>query len=154
MMTKITSLILFLLIWLGLTGFNTDTLSLVFAVLVPSVVYLIASYLNILPKKNVFKFKAIFYIFWLLKEIFTSALNVIKIAWRPNLSIQPVLEPIRSKQVRDEAITLYANSITLTPGTVTLNIIDNNLLVHALDVSIMDDLKKGKMDQKIFKIIK
>ena len=50
-------------------------------------------------------------------------------------------------------MVIYANSITLTPGTVTLSTEDNKLLVHALDIKFMRDLEDGTMDRKVGEII-
>jgi multicomponent Na+:H+ antiporter subunit E len=49
---------------------------------------------------------------------------------------------------------VYANSITLTPGTVTLSIEGKNFLVHALDYDFMSELQTGEMDKRIKQIIK
>lgn len=94
------------------------------------------------------------YVKWLLKEVFNSALQVSKIAWRKNMFLRPVLEQIKANQDNDLGVVIYANSITITPGTVTIANQDNDLLVHALDVSFMEDLKTGQMEQRVKKIIR
>jgi multicomponent Na+:H+ antiporter subunit E len=66
-----------------------------------------------------------------------------KIIWRKNLNLQPVFEWINSEQKNDTSLVIYGNSITLTPGTVTLNISNGMLLVHALEQSSIDNLKFG-----------
>ena len=83
-----------------------------------------------------------------------SAIAVVKIACRKNLGIQPVLEPVKSVQKTDIGTVIYANSITLTPGTVTLSVEGNTLLVHALDLQFMHALQEGEMDNRIKKVIK
>ena len=72
-----------------------------------------------------------------------------KIAWRRHIILQPSLEPIKTIQTNDVGITVYANSITLTPGTVTLSVEGNNLLVHALDDVFMSGLQDEEMDNRI-----
>lgn len=94
------------------------------------------------------------YVKWLLKEVFNSALQVSKIAWRKNMVLRPVLGQIKANQDNDLGVVIYANSITITPGTVTIANQDNDLLVHALDVSFMEDLKTGQMEQRVKKIIR
>ncbi len=86
-------------------------------------------------------------------EIIKSSISVSKIAWRRNIAIYPSIEPIISAQSTELAVVVYANSITLTPGTVTLSTEDNKLLVHALDINFMEDLQDGTMDKKILEII-
>ena len=130
MRIKILSIISFLAIWLSIVGINTGMLATAFTIIVTIVTFLIAKKLDLLPKRNVFSLRVFPYFFWLLKEILMSTINVIKIAWRPNMRIIPVVEPIKSMQQNDEGLVLYANSITLTPGTVTLNIIQRNMFFN------------------------
>ncbi|MDP4709022.1 MAG: Na+/H+ antiporter subunit E [Rickettsiaceae bacterium] len=154
MLIKIISLIAFISIWIGLTGVHTEVQLVIFAFAAPLLTLILAWRLKLLPAKNVYKISAIFYVIWLLKEIFMSSIAVVKIACRKNLGIQPMLEPVKSIQNTDIGLVTYANSITLTPGTVTLSTEGNNLLVHALDLQFMNDLQEGEMDNRVKKIIK
>jgi multicomponent Na+:H+ antiporter subunit E len=154
MLIKIVSLIAFITLWVGLTGVHDEVQLIIFMFAAPLLAFIFALRLKLLPGKNVFKFSAIFYIIWLLKEIFMSSIAVVRISCRKNLGIQPILEPIKSIQNTDIGLVTYANSITLTPGTVTLSIEGNNLLVHALDLQFMKDLQEGEMDNRVKKIIK
>ena len=56
---------------------------------------------------------------------------------------------VKCTQITPEGKTTYANSITLTPGTVTTNIKDNTLEVHALTSDLGDDVRSGDMDKKV-----
>ncbi len=151
---KLMPLLVFLIIWLGLTGIKSDLVYIFFAILTSVLVYYFAHQLSLLPKKpNIDLLKSIKYVFWLIAEIIKSSISVSKIAWRRNISIYPLLEPIISVQNTELGVVIYANSITLTPGTVTLSTEDNKLLVHALDIKFMRDLQDGTMDRKIEKII-
>lgn len=140
--------------WVGLAGLEGGMIRIIFAITVPCLILFVSQKLEILPKGFAFKRSFFPYACWLFKEIFFSAINVIRFAWRPNLGISPALEPVKSIQKTDEGVVLYANSITLTPGTVTVNIKGNNLLVHSLDRSIMDDLQEGEMDRRIAEIVR
>lgn len=95
------------------------------------------------------KIKFILYFPWLLFEIWKSAFSVIKIIWQRKISIEPVFEWIDAEGLEEIGEIIYGNSITLTPGTVTLDINNNMLLVHALDKSSIADLQKGIMIKKI-----
>lgn len=151
---KFISLLLFFIIWIGLTGVKSDLMYIFFAILTPALVYYFAQKLSLLPKKpNIDLLKSIKYFFWLIVEIIKSSISVSKIAWRRNINIYPLLEPIISRQNTELGVVIYANSITLTPGTVTLSTEDNKLLVHALDIKFMKDLQDGTMDRKIEEII-
>jgi multicomponent Na+:H+ antiporter subunit E len=154
MLIKIVSLIAFIAVWVGLTGVHTEMQLIIFMFVAPLLTFVFALRLNLLPVKNVFKISTIFYIIWLLKEIFMSSIAVIKIACRRNLKIQPLLEPVKSIQNTDIGIVVYANSVTLTPGTVTLSTKGDSLLVHALDLQFMNDLQEGEMDNRVKNIIK
>lgn len=154
MLTKIITYIVFVAIWCGLAGFHTESVPLLFMIFAPLVALLLTMWLGLLPKKNHFKFSAIMYFGWLLKEILMSSIAVVRISWRKNMRLQPILEPVKTVQKNQVGVVIYANSITLTPGTVTLSTEDKHLLVHALDISFMDDLKEGEMDNKIKGIIK
>ncbi len=145
----------FILIWVALAGWHPDHPHLMaFAFIVPALTLMLSLRLDILPTKNAFKISGLGYFFWLLKEIFSSALSVSFIAWRKAMMIQPIMEPVKTDQKTELGKIIYANSITLTPGTVTLSLEGRHLMVHALDVSFMEDLQEGPMDSKVLKIIR
>ncbi len=89
------------------------------------------------------------YLFYLFKEIFLSAARVAKLAWSSEIHLNPVKLWIDSGQSNEIAKTVYGNSITLTPGTITIEVDENNFLVHALDSTFMEDLKTGEMQAKV-----
>lgn len=154
MLLKFISFISLIAVWIGLMGIETEMQLIIFMLAAPLLTFLFAWKLNLLPTKNYFKISSVFYFFWLLKEILMSSIAVVKIACRRNLKIQPMLEPVKSIQETDMGLVVYANSITLTPGTVTLSLEDNILLVHALDIAFMHDLQEGDMDNRVSRIMK
>ncbi len=143
MHTKIFTLITLLLVLFGLTGVPNDIFALLVFLIIPSISYLVAIKLNLIPDRIYLNYRSILYFIWLIKEIVVSSLGVMKIIWRRNLNLQPVFEWINSEQKNDTSLVIYGNSITLTPGTVTLNISNSMLLVHALEQSSIDNLKFG-----------
>lgn len=92
---------------------------------------------------------SIFYFPWLLIEIIKSAWTVTKIVIHPQLPISPTMTRVRASQKTSVGIAIYANSITLTPGTITTNISGSELTVHALVRDGADDLESGAMDAKV-----
>jgi multicomponent Na+:H+ antiporter subunit E len=72
------------------------------------------------------------YSFWLLREIAMANWQVVKIVLDPKLPIDPVLIRFDSSVTSDLGITILANSITLTPGTITVEVEQGEFLVHAL----------------------
>ncbi len=154
MLIKLVSFFTFMLIWTGLTGFATEWQQFQYLLAASVLTLIFAIKLKLLPQKNIFKISTIFYCLWLLKEIVLSAWAVSRIAWRKHIILQPNLEPINTIQTSDVGIVVYANSITLTPGTVTLSVEGKHLLVHALDNDFMAGLQTGEMDKRVKKIVK
>ena len=69
---------------------------------------------------------------WLIREIAKSAWAVTKIILHPSLPISPTMTVVRASQRTRVGVATYANSITLTPGTITVGVNGNELTVHAL----------------------
>ncbi|MGD2138840.1 MAG: Na+/H+ antiporter subunit E [Burkholderiales bacterium] len=91
----------------------------------------------------------LFYWPWLIKEIFKSALQVAVIILHPRLPISPVLLRVRATQKTDVGRTTFANSITLTPGTISVDVGDDEILVHALTQDGASGLANGEMDRRV-----
>jgi multicomponent Na+:H+ antiporter subunit E len=86
---------------------------------------------------------------WLVREIVLSAWGVSKVVLNPKMPISPTMTVVRASQRTQAGIATYANSITLTPGTVTVGVRDNNLTVHALLKDGALDLEAGRMDARV-----
>lgn len=93
------------------------------------------------------------YIPWLLKEIIKSNLHVARCILSSNESIQPQLVTIKPSQKTNAGIAVHANSITLTPGTISIDIKDNNeILVHALTNNTAQGIINGDIDKQVTKL--
>ena len=90
------------------------------------------------------------YWLWLGGEILKSNLATAKSIWTNNYD--PEIFAVKATQNNENGIANYANSITLTPGTVTVNIKDDIFLVHALTAEMGADVRSGTMDGKITKL--
>jgi multicomponent Na+:H+ antiporter subunit E len=86
---------------------------------------------------------------WLLKEIAKSNIDVARIVLSPKMNIDPVMIRLKASQQTDVGQVIYGNSITLTPGTITVDIEDGELLVHALTQAGADGLFEGEMDRRV-----
>ena len=73
------------------------------------------------------------YVVWLLGEVLKANLAVIGKVLSPRRSIDPALVQVKTNARSDLGRALFANSITLTPGTVTVDVEDDLLSVHALE---------------------
>lgn len=86
---------------------------------------------------------------WLFKEIVKSAWDVTRIIVDPKLPISPTLVRVKPGQSTTVGQVLYANSITLTPGTITVEAGSQEFLVHALTRAGADSLVEGEMDRRV-----
>ena len=87
------------------------------------------------------------YTVWLFKEIIKANIDTAKIIIVNNPDPQNFR--VKSSQKTEAGKVTYANSITLTPGTVT-TVLDGDILeVHALSSDMADDVKSGAMDKKV-----
>jgi multicomponent Na+:H+ antiporter subunit E len=87
------------------------------------------------PRAFLFSIKFVFIFLW---ELIKSNLDVARRVITPSLPINPGIVEVKTKLTSKMARMLLANSITLTPGTLTVDIIDNSLFVHWIDVSSDD----------------
>jgi multicomponent Na+:H+ antiporter subunit E len=86
---------------------------------------------------------------WLLIEIIKANIDVARRIIDPKMPIEPHLFEIPMTQKTDLGRVIFANSITLTPGTVSLDIGNDTILVHALTQAGEDGLATGEMDAKV-----
>jgi multicomponent Na+:H+ antiporter subunit E len=93
--------------------------------------------------------RALTYWPWLFKEIVKSALDVSRIILHPRLPISPVLVKVKPSQKTTVGVVTYANSITLTPGTVSIEVSQDEILVHALTREGAEGLASGDMDRRV-----
>lgn len=89
------------------------------------------------------------YLPWLLKEIAVANLQVVRLVLDPRLPIDPVVVRLEAPFGGDLALTTLGNSITLTPGTVTLDVTGRELTVHALTRESAAALVEGAMSRRI-----
>ena len=87
------------------------------------------------------------YTLWLIKEILKSNIQTAKVIIMK--SDEPELFSVKATQKTNEGKVTYANSITLTPGTVTTQIKDNVFEVHALTKEFGDDVRGSEMDRMV-----
>lgn len=88
------------------------------------------------------------YVPYLLWEIVKANIAVTKIILSPNMPIRRQLVKVQASQQGAGARVLHANSITLTPGTISLAVHDDNILVHAIDDAAAEGVLSGEMDRR------
>ena len=87
------------------------------------------------------------YTLWLIKEILKSNIATAKVIIMK--SEEPELFSVKATQKTNEGKVTYANSITLTPGTVTTQIKNDIFEVHALTKDFGDDVRSSEMDKMV-----
>ncbi len=86
---------------------------------------------------------------FLIKEIVLSNAQVVRLILSPSAKIAPHFVKVQTKQETDLGRTILANSITLTPGTVTVSIDAQDLLVHALTKETAQAVIEGQLDLRV-----
>ena len=93
--------------------------------------------------------RAVGYWLWLSWEVVKANIDVAKRVLAPKLNISPTMVRLTASQKSDLGLVIYANSITLTPGTVSVDVEPGEILVHALSRDAAEDLKGGEMDRRV-----
>ena len=147
----IVKFILLFLVWIGLTN-SLDIQEL----MVGAVVAFVVAKFFTKDEKMDFKRLLITYIKFtpiFLKKLIESNIEVAKIVLSPKLSINTGVVKFKTKLTSDHDKLLLANAITLTPGTITLELEDDTLYVHLLNIessdrdilqqSVVEELERG-----------
>jgi len=137
--------------WLLLSG-HYGALLLILGIVSCVVVVLIAHRMDIIDRESHpihLTTKIPQYCLWLIWEIVKANITVTKLIWNPQLSINPTVFRVKASQPSELGKVIYANSITLTPGTVSMNVENDEIEVHALTRELAEDLQSGVMDRRV-----
>ena len=96
-----------------------------------------------------FSLRLLGYWFWLGREIIRSSLQVTRIVLDPKLPISPRLVEVKAGSDHAVDQVILGNSITLTPGTLTIDLHYGLLKVHALTERGANDLMSGEMNRRV-----
>lgn len=158
-MVHMTCLALVLFVfWMVLSG-RTETKFVVYGILTAVVTTWVTYPLLLVPNKDgskkyyVFGFsipKMIMYFFWLMWQLVLANIDVLLATTGQELNIDPKVVRFRFKADNPMASVILANSITLTPGTVTMNVTDDGVYeIHALTVGAAAGVLDGGMQKKV-----
>ncbi|MBI2831333.1 MAG: Na+/H+ antiporter subunit E [Chloroflexi bacterium] len=92
------------------------------------------------------------YLPWLLSRIVIANLQVAYLVLHPRMPIAPALLQFRTGLKRNLARVIVANSITLTPGTITVSLKDGRYIVHALVPPSASDITEATLQNKVGEI--
>lgn len=153
-LTCIAIAVVLFLFWLTLSGIFTPLLLGAGAISAALIALFCHQRLHILNREAQplhLMGRAVSYWPWLILEIVRSALQVARRILSPSLPIKPCYARVPVHQITEAGRVTYANSITLTPGTIAVRLEDDELLVHALHSSGIDDLVGGRMATRVMR---
>lgn len=96
--------------------------------------------------------RLIIYLPWLLYQIIQSGIQVATVILHPNLPIEPRVMRFTVNLPNAQAKMILGNSITLTPGTLTIDINGDEFIVHAIIPEALDSLQQDIMPQQVLKL--
>lgn len=92
---------------------------------------------------------------WLFREVILANIEVLKRIWLPEkYPLSPTIRTLPMSQKTRLGKTTYANAITLTPGTISMDVKGSEVTVYGLIEEAVDDLAKGEMDKRVSKLEK
>ncbi|KYH28691.1 MULTISPECIES: Na+/H+ antiporter subunit E [Clostridium] len=148
-------ILLYILYWIILSE-SKDLQTIIIGILLcASTAYISARFSGeYRSKQKVFMEKvkyAIIYVLILLKEIVIANFQVAKKVLSPSMDISPTVVSIKTKLESDFYKTILANSITLTPGTITVSMENDTLTIHCLEKHYIEGLVNSKFEEILLK---
>lgn len=138
-------------VWLLLSGFFTPFFLGLAAVCCALVMIIVARMDRVDgdPLSWSLNVRFLVYIPWLARQILSANIDVMRLVLRRDMAIDPQLEWVPAGQKSDLGTAIYANSITLTPGTISTSVETGRILVHALTRQGIAELRAGAMDARV-----
>lgn len=138
--------------WLLLSGFLKPLL-LIFGLISVAFVLVLLHRMNNTDKENqklALNLSFLRYILWLLGQVVSSSLTVTRLVWGSQKELKPAIGKLPLDRIPKKSRVLYANSITLTPGTLCIDIDDKYVTIHALNEESLESLKHSDMVDKVY----
>jgi len=125
--------------WVLLNGRWTTEIAVVGIIVCAALYAFMVAFMGYSPKQEL-KIarripRIIGYFIYLITEITKSSIATIKLIWSPDMEIQPRVTSFHTRLKSDPGKVILANSITMTPGTITVDVRDDLFLIHCLDES-------------------
>jgi len=143
--------VLFYAFWLLMSGHYTPFLLVVGAASSAAVVWL-ARRMDVADREGHpvhLGWSALLYWPWLVKEILKSAIDVSKVVLDPRLPVSPTVVRFRPSQKTVVGLVTHANSITLTPGTLSVEVSSEQFVVHGLTRAGAEAAVDSDMDRRV-----
>ena len=139
--------------WVLLNGKWTMEIAIVGVIVCAALYAFMCAYMGYSPKQE-WKIckrvpKIFCYFLYLVGEIFKSAWGTMQLIWSPTKEVEPRVTSFRTKLRTDAGKVVLANSITMTPGTITVDVQDDLFLIHCLDESFDVGTEGFEMEDRI-----
>ncbi len=89
------------------------------------------------------------YVGHLLRSVFVAAIQVAEVVLDPRMPIDPIVITHRTSFARDISRVTFANSITLTPGTITVDVVGDAFVIHCLSEEFADEIASGELERRV-----
>lgn len=136
--------LIFFLSWIIFNGQITTEILIFGVIIAAAVFWFVCKFMDYSLKKELKLYRSIGFFLWyflvLLKEIVVANIDVIKRVYTVEETMEPVIVKFKVNLKSDMTRVLLANSITLTPGTITVALEENEYTVHCLDESLAEGL--------------
>ncbi len=145
-----------LLLWIIFNGRFTLEI-LVFGLVISAALYLFLwKFMGFSPKKELQTFlkipKGVMYLLGLLVEIIKANCMVLYYIFNPKMEVEPVIVRFKGKLKEEAHKSTLANSITLTPGTITVDLTGDEYMVHCLDKDLAPGLDSSSFVERLEKM--
>ena len=142
--------------WVLLNGQWTTEIAIVGAIVCAALYAFMCAFMGYSPKKE-WKIarripRILGYFVYLVGEVFKSAFGVIRLIWSPSMVIEPEVTSFKTKLRTDAGKVILANSITMTPGTLTVDVQEDEFLIHCLDTSFDVGQEGFDMEDRVMKL--
>ena len=142
--------------WVLLNGKWTTEIAIVGVIVCAALYAFMCAFMGYSPKQE-WKIakrlpRIIGYFFYLVGEIFNSAGGTMTLIWSPEKEIEPRVTSFHTRLRTDAGKVVLANSITMTPGTITVDVQDDLFLIHCLDESFDVGTEGFEMEDRIARI--
>lgn len=142
--------------WVLLNGKWTTEIAIVGVIVCAALYAFMCAFMGYSPKQE-WKIakrlpRIIGYFFYLVGEIFKSAWGTMTLIWSPEKEIEPRVTSFHTRLRTDAGKVVLANSITMTPGTITVDVQDDLFLIHCLDESFDVGTEGFEMEDRIARI--
>lgn len=151
--------VIFFLIWIIFNGQFTPEIAAFGLVIAGAIYWFICRFMDYSPRNDLVMCKRFFlllhYIWVLLKEILKANATVFRMIYSAKYELEPAVVHFTTTLHSEFARVLLANSITLTPGTITVSLKDNEYVVHCLDKELARDIDSSvfvKLLERIEKV--